>query len=81
MPTTTKPRRLSLTTEADSDVVVRVLILLRRRGCRIVSVNFRCGDRHGPGSFDVSVEAPDRIERSLESWLEGLVDVRSVESA
>jgi len=80
MPTTARPRRLALTTEGDSDVVVRVLMLLRRRGCKIVSVNFRRGDRHGPGAFDVSVEAPGRIEQCLESWLEGLVDVRTVDS-
>jgi acetolactate synthase regulatory subunit len=74
-------RRLSLVTDADSDVVVRVLILLRRRGCTIVSVHFRRADRHGPGSFEVTVEAPGRIEHCLASWLKGLVEVRSVDTS
>ena len=70
--------RLSLTTGAESDVVLRVLVLLRRRGCSVVAVNFRRADRHGPGCFEVSVEAPSRIRHRLEEWLMGLVDVLAV---
>jgi acetolactate synthase regulatory subunit len=79
VPTTTQPCRLSLTTRAGSDVVVRALVLLRRRGCDVVGVDFQRADRHGPGSFEVSVEAPAHIGRSLEGWLMGLVDVMAVE--
>jgi acetolactate synthase regulatory subunit len=81
VPTTTPPRRLSLTTRAGSDVVVRALVLLRRRGCNVVGVEFRRADRHGPGSFEVSVEAPPRVGPRLEDWLMGLVDVMAVEKA
>jgi acetolactate synthase regulatory subunit len=70
--------RLSIATRAESDVVVRVLVLLRRRGCTVVAVNFQRADRHGPGRFEVSVEAPSRIRPSLEDWLMGLVDVVAV---
>jgi acetolactate synthase regulatory subunit len=78
MPTITTNVRLSLTTRADSDVLVRVLVLLRRRGCTVVTVNFRCPDRHRPGCFEVSVDAPTRIGHRLEEWLRGLVDVVEV---
>jgi acetolactate synthase regulatory subunit len=71
--------RLSLTTRAESDVVVRVLMLLRRRGCTVVAVNFRRPDRHGPGCFEVAVEAPSRTGHRLEDWLRGLVDVVAVD--
>jgi acetolactate synthase regulatory subunit len=70
--------RFSIATRAESDVVVRVLMLLRRRGCTVVAVNFQRADRHGPGCFEVSVEAPSRIRPSLEDWLMGLVDVVGV---
>jgi acetolactate synthase regulatory subunit len=70
--------RLSITTRAESDVVVRVLMLLRRRGCSVVAVNFRRADRHGPGCLEVSVDAPPRIGHCLEDWLRGLVDVVAV---
>jgi acetolactate synthase regulatory subunit len=69
---------LSLTTRAESDVVVRVLMLLRRRGCTVVAVNYRRPDRHGPGRFEVTVEAPPRVGHRLEDWLRGLVDVVAV---
>jgi hypothetical protein len=81
VPTTTHPCRLSLTTRAGSDVVVRALVLLRRRGCNVVGVSFRGADRHRPGSFEVSVEAPVRVRHCLEAWLMGLVDVVEVDSA
>jgi acetolactate synthase regulatory subunit len=77
----TRRCRFSLTTRADSDVVVRVLMLLRRRGCRVVAVNFRRADRHGPGNFELSVDAPTRVGHRLEEWLRGLVDVVAVREA
>ena len=75
-----RPRRLDLETTGAEDVLVRVLALLRRRGCRIVSVDFHEADRHGPGRLVLGVEAPPRIEHALENWLLGLVDVITVSS-
>ena len=71
---------LSLETSAQPDVLVRVLTLLRRRGCRIVAVDFRQGDRHRPGRLDVTVIASPRVSHCLERWLLGLVDVTAVEA-
>ena len=75
-----RPRRLELATTGKEDVLVRVLTLLRRRGCRIVAVDFHESDRHGPGRLELAIEAPPRIEHALESWLLGLVDVIGVSS-
>jgi acetolactate synthase regulatory subunit len=76
-----EPSRIALETTGTGDVLVRVLTLLRRRGCRIVAVDFHEGDRHGPGRLEVSVHAPGRIEHRLESWLLGLVDVLEVRAS
>jgi acetolactate synthase regulatory subunit len=73
-----RPRRLALETTGREDVLVRVLTLLRRRGCRIVAVEFHEGDRHRPERLEVAIEAPPRVEHALESWLLGLVDVIAV---
>jgi acetolactate synthase regulatory subunit len=71
-------RHLSVETTGQPDAVVRVLILLRRRRCRIVAVDYREADRHGPGRFRVSVEAPARLGHCVDDWLLGLVDVLAV---
>ena len=77
-----RPRRFAVeTTTGRGDVLVRALALLRRRGCRIVAVDFLEADRHGPGRFDVCVEAPPRTEHRIEAWLSALVDVVEVRSA
>jgi acetolactate synthase regulatory subunit len=76
-----EPSRLALETTGTGDVLVRVLTLLRRRGCRIVAVDFHEGDRHGPGRLELSVDAPPRIEHRLETWLLGLVDVLEVRAS
>jgi acetolactate synthase regulatory subunit len=69
--------RIVLDTNPEPDVLVRVLTVLRRRGCRIVAVDFHEADQHGPGRFEVTVRAPARIGHRLEAWLSGLVDVRA----
>jgi acetolactate synthase regulatory subunit len=74
-------RRFAVETTGRGDVLVRALTLLRRRGCRIVAVDFHEADRHGPGRFDVCVEAPPRTEHRIEAWLEALVDVVAVSSS
>ena len=73
-----RPRRYSVQTAGRDEVLVRALMLLRRRGCRIVAVDFHEADRHGPGRFDVCVEAPPRTEHRIEAWLGALVDVVAV---
>ena len=75
-----RPRRYAVETTGRDDVLVRVLALLRRRGCRIVAVDFHTADRHGPGRFEVCVEAPPRTEDRIEAWLAALVDVLEVRS-
>jgi acetolactate synthase regulatory subunit len=75
-----RPRRLAVATTDRDDVLVRVLTLLRRRGCRIVAVDYQRADRHRPGRFEVCVEAPPRTQAALERWLLGLVDVVAVSS-
>ena len=73
-----RPRRYAVETTGRGDVLVRALALLRRRGCRIVAVDFHEADRHGPGRFEVCVEAPPRTEHRIEAWLSALVDVVGV---
>ena len=73
-----RPQRYSVETTGRGDVLVRALALLRRRGCRIVAVDFHEADRHGPGRFDVCVEAPARTGHCIEAWLSALVDVVEV---
>src|SRR5687768_18491758 len=75
-----RPRRYAVETTGREDVLVRALALLRRRGCRIVAVDFHEADRHGPERFDVCVEAPPRTEHRIEAWLGALVDVVEVRS-
>jgi acetolactate synthase regulatory subunit len=75
-----RPRRYSVETTGRGEVLVRALALLRRRGCRIVAVDFHEADRHGPGRLDVCVEAPPRTEHRIQAWLEALVDVVEVRS-
>ncbi len=76
-----RPRRYAVRTTGCDDVLVRALALLRRRGCRIVAVDFHEADRHGPGRFDVCVDAPPRTEHRIEAWLSALVDVVEVRSS
>ena len=73
-----RPRRYSVETTGRDDVLVRALALLRRRGCRIVAVDFHEADRHRPGRFEVCVDAPPRTEHRIEAWLSALVDVLEV---
>jgi acetolactate synthase regulatory subunit len=75
-----RPRRYAVETTGRGDVLVRALALLRRRGCRIVAVDFHEADRHGPGRFELCVQAPPRTEHRIEAWLAALVDVVEVRS-
>jgi acetolactate synthase regulatory subunit len=71
-------RHLAVETNGQPDTLVRVLTLLRRRRCRIVAVDYREADRHGPGRLLLSVDAPTRLGHCVEAWLMGLVDVVEV---
>jgi len=82
--TLSTPRRrveLLLDPAADPDAMVRVLGVLRRRGCEIAAVDYRRADRHAPARFEVAFDAPARTGRRVEEWLANLVDVLEVRRA
>jgi acetolactate synthase regulatory subunit len=72
-------RRFSLLTTEAPDALVRVLCLLRRRGCTVVSVDLLRGDRHRPGRLAIAVRTDSRAAHRLRAWLLQLVDVLAVE--
>lgn len=74
-------KKLSLELNGSPDAVIRVLVVLRRRQCRVTSVEFAAGDRHYSGRLEIGVSAPASHAHCVESWLDQLVDVRSVTSA
>jgi acetolactate synthase regulatory subunit len=61
------------------DVLVRVLTTLRRRGCEVVAVDYRVGDRHRSGRLSVDFTPPGRREHAVAAWLGNLVDVTAVD--
>lgn len=69
---------LTLTVADSPDVLVRVLTLLRRRGCVVRSVEFSTGDRHRPSRLDIGYVPPSRCAGAVPAWLENLVDVIAV---
>lgn len=71
-------RRATLEVRDAPDVLVRVLTTLRRRGCALVSVDYRVGDRHRAGWLDVAYTPPARCEHQVAAWLRNLVDVLDV---
>jgi len=72
-------RRLELATTGGHDLLPRVLGWLRRRGCTCTSVEYRVADRHGPGRFVMTVQAPRRHADRLGRGLENFVGVISVD--
>ena len=72
---------LVLDPAADPDAAVRVLGVMRRRGCEIAAVDYRRADRHAPARFEVAFDAPPRTARRVEDWLANLVDVLEVRRA
>ena len=74
-------RRVSIETGDAPDVLVRVLTLLRRRGCRVLAVDYRIGDRHRHGWLSVDYAPPPRCEHTVAAWLRNLVDVTAVDDA
>ena len=61
------------------DVLVRVLTTLRRRGCAVVAVDYRVGDRHRCGRLCVDFTPPRSHQHAVAAWLTNLVDVTAVE--
>lgn len=61
------------------DALVRVLVVLRRRRCQIVSVDYSCGDRHRSGQLVVSVVPPPAHAHCVASWIAALVEVEAVD--
>ena len=76
-----RTKRLSLELNGSPDAVIRVLVVLRRRRCRVTRVEFVAGDRHYGGRLEIAVAAPAAHAHCLERWLGQLVDVRHVEEA
>jgi acetolactate synthase regulatory subunit len=77
---TTAGHALSLEIDLDDDpsALVRVLTILRRRGCAIRSVDYAAGDRHRPGHLTVAVLAPRSHAHCVGAWLQNAVHVRGV---
>ncbi|WP_028059805.1 ACT domain-containing protein [Candidatus Solirubrobacter pratensis] len=73
-----RERRLSLETTGDADVLLRVLVLLRRRGFAVRACEFRASDRHAPARLDLCVESPMRAGSQLGAWLMNVVGVVGV---
>jgi acetolactate synthase regulatory subunit len=74
-------RQLALETTGRPDALIRILTVLRRRGCRVTAIHFREADRHAPERLEVTVETPARVDHCIEHWLAALVDVLDVREA
>jgi acetolactate synthase regulatory subunit len=72
-------RRLALHVTDGRDVLLRILIVLRRRGCTVTHVDYAAADRHGPGHLVIGVEAPAGRAHRIDRWLANLVEVIAVE--
>jgi acetolactate synthase regulatory subunit len=72
-------QRLALHVTDNRDVLLRVLIVLRRRGCTVTHVDYAAADRHGPGHLVIGVEAPAGRPRRVDRWLANLVEVIAVD--
>jgi acetolactate synthase regulatory subunit len=73
-------RLLRLEVRDGPDVLLRVLSLLQRRRCRVVSVDYLAADRHHPGRLLLGIAPPPRHAHCVEAWLENLVDVMGVDA-
>jgi hypothetical protein len=60
-------------------VLMPVLTVLRRRGCRIEAVDFSGDSIHRPGRLRVRFEAPAGREHCVPAWVENVVGVISAE--
>ena len=72
-------RLMSVDVRPAPDVVVRILVLLRRRRCAVTSVDVRAADRHRPGRLLIGFDAPSGHADRVAQWVGALVDVLEVE--
>ncbi len=75
-----RERRVTIETTGDPDVLLRVLVVLRRRGFVARAVEFRAGDLHAPPRLDLTVASSSRLQHQLAAWLGNVVGVLAVES-
>jgi acetolactate synthase regulatory subunit len=71
-------RRYELTTTESSEVLLRVIGLVRRRCGEVVALDFRRGDRHRPPVLALAVAIDRQQGSTLALRLAGLVDVTGV---
>jgi hypothetical protein len=76
MGTTTQLLQVDLADPADG--LARVLTVLRRRQCRVTSVDFVAADRHYGGRLVIGVAAPAAHAHCVPAWVGNLVVVRAV---
>jgi hypothetical protein len=60
-------------------VLMPVLTVLRRRGCRIQGVDFSGDSIHRPGRLRVRFEAPAGRDHCVARWIENVVGVVSAD--
>ena len=72
-------RRLRIDIAGDPDVLLRVMVVLRRRGFLVRSVEFRAGDHHAPPRLHMTVAPRTRLDHQLAAWVGNVVGVVSVE--
>jgi acetolactate synthase regulatory subunit len=71
--------RVSVLTTGSPDALVRILMLLRRRGCTLLSVEYSYGDQHRPGRLELALRTQPRTGHRVVAWLQQLVEVQRVE--
>jgi acetolactate synthase regulatory subunit len=74
-----RERRLRIDVAGDPDVLLRVMVVLRRRGFLVRSVEFRAGDHHAPPRLHMTVAPRTRLDHQLAAWLGNVVGVVAVE--
>ena len=77
-PPASSVRRYELTTTGGSDVLMRVIGLVRRRCGEVLALEFRCGDRHRPPVLELAVAVDGPHGRALAARLAALIDVLDV---
>jgi acetolactate synthase regulatory subunit len=71
-------RRYELSTTGGSEVLLRVIGLVRRRYGEVVALDFHRGDRHRPSVLEIAVAIDRRQGSTLGLRLAGLIDVLAV---
>jgi acetolactate synthase regulatory subunit len=71
-------RRYELSTTGGSEVLMRVIGLVRSRCGEIMALDFHRGDRHRPPVLEITVAIDRRHGTTLALRLAGLIDVLAV---